>query len=512
MIFYKVALYLVVVACKDLQAQKIYYGDDHNGPASVGHEFNLIFPKNTINAGQTPVISIVVMNTNLSTVATVRVQYYEVHGEKREPKEITLKINGLSYETVEFNSSSLSTCGEPAANYLTTCIDTTINVYSEEALISVLANWYLPDSGDSFAVTPITMGGYDFRLSIPQPSDAGNSTVYFLPTSQNYTNLVIFGEIDEDPFYLTFNIKPNDSSLITIRTQYSLTLWAVSNCSFTIAAFAEGLAISEKMSKKDFGAFMPTPTIETGCGETLNDYHVFMQLAAERILVTQSPYCIVPFSTYGDSGKSAEYFDPYTSEDIHLSGYGLNAGVNSSLGMLQVLQYGGYNLNETFDGAYLDMAVSWSQFVTGLTTFYVPTDENIVSIIADEDGIAEMYFDMTTQIWNWAPIPYYDESFYFATASVSSGLHTIESYGFYTVFVVGRNNRALYEQVAKDLPEKKTTLPPTTTTTPSTTTSTSSTTPSTTTSSTTPSTTTSTTTTSTTTTSTTSTTTTTSSK
>lgn len=47
--------------------------------------------------------------------------------------------------------------------------------------------------------------------------------------------------------------------------------------------------------------------------------------------------------------------------------------------MLQVLRYGGYE-NELINGSFLDLAVSWSQFVTGLTTFIVPSGENIVIV------------------------------------------------------------------------------------------------------------------------------------
>lgn len=50
--------------------------------------------------------------------------------------------------------------------------------------------------------------------------------------------------------------------------------------------------------------------------------------------------------------------------------------------MVQVLKYGGYDLVNCSNkyGAYIDLVPSFTQFVTGSTWFYVPSDRNIITV------------------------------------------------------------------------------------------------------------------------------------
>lgn len=50
-----------------------------------------------------------------------------------------------------------------------------------------------------------------------------------------------------------------------------------------------------------------------------------------------------------------------------------------STALLQVIRYGGFE-NDLIDGAFLVPCTAWSQFVTGLTVFHVPSNENIVTV------------------------------------------------------------------------------------------------------------------------------------
>lgn len=49
---------------------------------------------------------------------------------------------------------------------------------------------------------------------------------------------------------------------------------------------------------------------------------------------------------------------------------------------MQMLQYGGYGIgtNGYENGAYLDLVPAWSQYVTGTTTFVVPSDSNEITV------------------------------------------------------------------------------------------------------------------------------------
>lgn len=48
--------------------------------------------------------------------------------------------------------------------------------------------------------------------------------------------------------------------------------------------------------------------------------------------------------------------------------------------MVSVLRYGGYGVEEFRAGSFLDSDVSLTQFVTGLTVFYLPTNSNIITV------------------------------------------------------------------------------------------------------------------------------------
>uniref|UniRef100_A0A183D2T3 Thermopsin n=1 Tax=Gongylonema pulchrum TaxID=637853 RepID=A0A183D2T3_9BILA len=110
---------------------------------------------------------------------------------------------------------------------------------------------------------------------------------------------------------------------------------------------------------------------------------------------------------------------------------------------LQVLRFGGYGSQGSgLTGSYLDLDVSWTQFVTGRTPFYVPSDNNHVTIIGDEEASTTTTLDYKYSLF--APMPYLGHVAYYAVASVDQGFHTLRSYGRYTAYVSGNLNNTSY--------------------------------------------------------------------
>lgn len=47
-------------------------------------------------------------------------------------------------------------------------------------------------------------------------------------------------------------------------------------------------------------------------------------------------------------------------------------------------------------------------------------------------------------IWNWSPIYFYQQIFYYSTMSLPNGFYVLASNGSYTVLVTGQKNDAAY--------------------------------------------------------------------
>ncbi|VDK27993.1 unnamed protein product [Gongylonema pulchrum] len=168
---------------------------------------------------------------------------------------------------------------------------------------------------------------------------------------------------------------------MALQASVQLALSATANASFVVFVSVQKLPTSSIGPKIDMGSYMPTPLLDTKCRGVM-DYHVSMLLETEKYVVTQASTCVGWFSVYGESGYEKLYISPPQSKNVllHKLIFGLNAGVNSSSSMLQVLKYGGNGVPEMMHTSFLDLAVSWSQFVTGSAVFYVPSDNNIITV------------------------------------------------------------------------------------------------------------------------------------
>ncbi|VDK56678.1 unnamed protein product, partial [Gongylonema pulchrum] len=111
----------------------------------------------------------------------------------------------------------------------------------------------------------------------------------------------------------------------------------------------------------------------SGCGSKseVEDIHFTGLLDAQYLYLTPaSAKCRQSSTAYGATGKNVSTVGPVpgSSVELHLDSaiYGDNAGIQSLNGVLQVLRYGGYGVKASgLVGLYLDLDVSWMQFITG---------------------------------------------------------------------------------------------------------------------------------------------------
>ncbi|EFO22658.2 hypothetical protein LOAG_05827 [Loa loa] len=467
---YEIILFLAIIAY-----DRSYVQASINA-ATFGHHFIVLFPNNNQNGSEKPMISVTLMNPNSKEVS-IEMKYAEsTDNHSIDIRIITVIVQAMNFMEVHFNQSSINNCKNDSFVRLVECSDSRIYITSSQLPISVLLNWYLINAGDSFIVLPSSMATNKYAFAAPAPADDGMTTVYFLPLSDGMTINVV-GEIDEVPFNRSFSPKHTNGNLLALQATTHLALVASATSPFTVIVAVAKLIASSDETRTDFGAYMPTPLLDS---ETIfdpynvNDYHISM-LYTEKFLVTSGDDSLYDsqFTVFNEmeSSRICSLTDHYN--EVKLEEYSLNAGINSSSIMLQVLRYGGTE-NELIKGSFLDLIVAWSQFVTGLTTFVVPTDENIVAIIGDTKATSSTMAGHkipTEIIWNWAPMTFYSQIFYYSTMSLPKGFYVITSDGSYSIFVIGKKNDATYGfvtaynmQTSKALPEVKTTVQPITTT------------------------------------------------
>uniref|UniRef100_A0A0R3RXD8 IgGFc_binding domain-containing protein n=1 Tax=Elaeophora elaphi TaxID=1147741 RepID=A0A0R3RXD8_9BILA len=463
-------LLIILVAYGRLNAQVT--AGQLNSAATFGHNFMTLFPSNNQFDDENPDISLTLINSNLRR-AYVQIKYSEdAENAPEELTEFTVIVAPMSYKTVHFNESSINVCDDAfSGKYMVACSDSRIYISSERQPIGVFSHWFLPHAGDSFLVLPSSMATNRYAFSAPAPAEDGLTRVYFLPLEDS-TLIKIAGEIDDHPFKKSFSPKMANGNLMTIQTTGNLALIASANVSFAVIVAVEKLRVSLHDNRTDFGAYMPVPLLDF-------DYHVSMMLDAQKFLVTQGDlFCNAEFTVFNDMENQILFPLKEVYNEVEFADYSQYAGIDSSSVMLQVLRYGGWE-NEFINGSYLDLDISWSQFVTGLTTFFVPSDENIITIIGDTEATTTTTAGNRAPIefvWNWTPISLYHKTFYYCTISLPKGFYIIVSSGSYVVFVAGQIQNAAYgfvtaynKQISKDLPEIKTTTtePRMTTTTPS---------------------------------------------
>ncbi|CAG9533826.1 unnamed protein product [Cercopithifilaria johnstoni] len=462
----EIILILTLIECRRLHARP-------TSAASFGSNFTVLFPSNNKYTNEKPKISITLMNPNIRQTL-VKIKYAESFS--RDLKEITVIVGSMSYQEVHFNDSLINSCQNATHENLVECADSRIYISSLKQPIAVLSHWYLPGAGDSFLVLPSSMATNRYALSAPAPAEDGITTIYFLPQSNNMTVNVV-GEINEEPFNNSFSPKLDNGNLMTIQATSNLALIVSADAPFTVIVAVEKLPVSSDNNRTDFGVYMPTPLHDSGeiisdC-YNVSDHHVAMLNDAKKFLVTQGNLlCDAEFTVLDEMEHSSIFSltEPYN--EVELVEYSQNAGFNSSSAVLQVLKYG-YD-NELINGSFLDLVVSWSQFVTDVTTLFVPSDQNIITIIGDAKATTTTVSGNpfpNELIWNWTPITFYHETFYYCTVSLPVGFYAIKSDGLYTVFVAGQIQGAAYgfvtahnEQISKDLPQIKTTVQPKTTT------------------------------------------------
>ncbi|KAM3728089.1 Zonadhesin [Dirofilaria immitis] len=466
-------LILAMITCSKIHAYMI---SQLHSAATFGHNFTVLFPSNDKHM-ESPEISITLMNPN-DRRAIVKIEYAENFDNLSKNREVFVSVDPMNYQTVHFNDSIINICKNFNANAdfanLVECQDSRIYITSSLMSIAVLANWYHSDAGDSFLVFPSSMATTKYAFSVPKSSD-GITTIYFLPISDN-TIINVTGRIGDNLFSKSFVPKKENRSLMAVQINDELSLIANGNASFTVIVAVHNLSITFDDTKTDFGAFMPTPLCDSkqffDCYDAI-DYHVSLLYDTKQFLVTHDSLNQSQFTVFDESENSKLYSLTNFYKEVKSDGYSQSIGFNSSSAMLQILKYGGYG-NKLFDGSFLDLDMSWSQFVTGLTTFFLPSSENIVAIIGDSKATTSTLVGRKVPnefIWIWVPLPFYQETFYYSTTSLSQGFYTVTSNGSYTIFVAGRNQNASYgyvtaynSQISKPLPEIRTSVLPATTT------------------------------------------------
>ncbi|VDK38397.1 unnamed protein product, partial [Gongylonema pulchrum] len=82
-----------------------------------------------------------------------------------------------------------------------------------------------------------------------------------------------------------------------------------------------------------------------------------------------------------------------------------------SNGVLQVLRFGGFGVKGSgLAGLYLDLDVSWMQFITGRAPFYALSDSSRILIIGDEEASRTTTLDYDHGVF--APVHYLGEIAY----------------------------------------------------------------------------------------------------
>ncbi|MCP9263309.1 hypothetical protein DINM_006642 [Dirofilaria immitis] len=440
-----------MITCSKIHAYMI---SQLHSAATFGHNFTVLFPSNDKHM-ESPEISITLMNPN-DRRAIVKIEYAENFDNLSKNREvfvsatfqIVVRYDYNPVMEVHFNDSIINICKNFNANAdfanLVECQDSRIYITSSLMSIAVLANWYHSDAGDSFLVFPSSMATTKYAFSVPKSSD-GITTIYFLPISDN-TIINVTGRIGDNLFSKSFVPKCTtyQSHLMILKPTLVLScllLYVIQRTIFD-------------------------------CYDAI-DYHVSLLYDTKQFLVTHDSLNQSQFTVFDESENSKLYSLTNFYKEVKSDGYSQSIGFNSSSAMLQILKYGGYG-NKLFDGSFLDLDMSWSQFVTGLTTFFLPSSENIVAIIGDSKATTSTLVGRKVPnefIWIWVPLPFYQETFYYSTTSLSQGFYTVTSNGSYTIFVAGRNQNASYgyvtaynSQISKPLPEIRTSVLPATTT------------------------------------------------
>uniref|UniRef100_A0A8R1XRV8 IgGFc-binding protein N-terminal domain-containing protein n=1 Tax=Onchocerca volvulus TaxID=6282 RepID=A0A8R1XRV8_ONCVO len=477
---HEIILILAIVICGKTNA---HMTGQSPSAESFGHEFTVLFPSNN-RSTEDPKISVTLMNPNTRR-ALVKIIF---------PGNFSIEVmvDPMNFRTVFFDRVLITICNKTSpGNNLVECSDSRIQITSSLQRISVLAHWYLSDAGDSFLVFPSSM--VTAKYSISAPSCPGSiTTVYFLPMS-NIMTINVTGGIGDKLFTKLFSPKLENGNLTAIQTSKNLTLIATANASFTVIVAVHGLSSGLYDAKTDSGIYMPTPLPNsegylTQVSEAFFtqhqenfliifdnaiDYHVSLLYDTKDFLVTHDSLSDSPFTVVDETGNFLSYYISNIYQEVKFEGYGQSAGFNSSSAMLQVLRFGGYGIS-LFNGSFLDLVTAWSQFVTGISTFFVPSNQNIVTIIGNSETTVSMLTGRRVPnqlVWIWVPIPFYDGVFYYTVASLLSGYYAVTSNGSYTIFISGMQGDATYgfvtaynHQTSKPLPEIKTTVLPTTTT------------------------------------------------
>ncbi|VDK85584.1 unnamed protein product [Litomosoides sigmodontis] len=439
MMCYKIFLILVITYGEELHAQSI-------SAATFGHNFTTLFPSTNKRSKENPEIGVTLINPNIRS-ASVSIKYAKGRF-LRSLDEITVVVEPMSYRVVHFNDSLINRCENVAYKNFVECSDSRISISSLNEPIAVLSHWFLPDAGDSFLVFPTSMATNRYAFSAPAPAAGGLTTVYFLPERNDMTISVV-GEIDERPFNYSFSPKLENGNLRTIQTISNLALTANANASFTVIVVVDELIASGGIGRTDLGIYMPTPLHDS---ETIfdcyhgNDYHIATLYAAKKFLIMKDDLrCDVECTIFDETEHTISYPLDELYNDFEFVEHGQTVGFNSSSAMLQVIRH--CYRNKLISGSFLDLVVSWSQFVTDLTAFVVPSDENIVTVMGDTEATTSTISGSRIPaefIWNWTPVDIYNKTFYYSTVSLPTGFYTISSRGFYTVFVAGQIQNAAY--------------------------------------------------------------------
>uniref|UniRef100_A0A915Q5G2 IgGFc-binding protein N-terminal domain-containing protein n=1 Tax=Setaria digitata TaxID=48799 RepID=A0A915Q5G2_9BILA len=418
---------------------------------TYGREFVFVYPPN--NSGSSGVkATLNIINPDTKRHAIITVEYPEFHSIDDKITAIrrttTLHVKVLSTVLFEFNRSVIL---DSISNGLHSYEDARIVVHSS-VLVSLLAhNEDATGARDSFLVLPISMAGNHYAFALPASALSGSTFIYLMPTIPTPVQRITLSLIREASSCACSHIVQRGKMLVFRSSGENITLRADSDDTFVIVAAVLELPTVKGSNVSDFGCFMPSAVPVTDCSKLLvQEEHVAPLLTGKYYLLTMpSAECESAEISIQGVNKIINWkrLIPSLADISNLiafNEYGNMAAISTII-MLNVIRYGGYSVGmlNYEEGAYLHEVPAISQFISGMIPVIVPSDSNQITVIADHKAMSSAYFDGEISL-SFAPLPFLNGSFYYASGTVPSGFHFFYADGLYLVFVSGRINNSAY--------------------------------------------------------------------
>ncbi|VDN05689.1 unnamed protein product [Thelazia callipaeda] len=427
------------------------------GPDTLGTEFVFVYPPNNSGSKRTNV-TLDITNVNTRNVALVTIQYNEYSGDSHNITSVShitvLKVNVFSNIVFAFSGSVTL---DNIKNGLHSYTDNRIFINSTIPITLLARNLDISGTRDTFLVLPTSMADKQYAVMLPSSATDGATIAYLLPIQKNFENQQFTVEITNKASTCSFSHTLKAGKILAYSTSAeSFTLRAQSSTEFVMVLAVRKLPVKKGSDKFDFGCFMPTAIPSSGCDKlAMPDDHIIQLLTGKYyLLATPSADCDSVDITIRSRKQSKSIqlaISDFSkgSKILSLKHSGNMAAISTMVFPLNVVRYGGYNIGDLNyeEGAYLYEVPTTSQFVTGLTTFVVDDDSNQITIIANYPAVSSTYFDGENTV-TFAPLPFFNETWYYASGTVQPGFHFLHSMGSYITYITGRINNTAYGYVS----------------------------------------------------------------